>query len=271
MIDKMSQVIKLLHLTDLHLFGDINSTLNGINPLQTLSRIIETISNTLKNTQLDAIVLTGDISQDYSLASYKNAKKLLETLNLPVFATMGNHDYLSYFNKIFGNPNQTINQISNIDGWQIILVNTQLYHHVDGLISDDDLLNLEQTLAKNPQKPTVIFLHHQVLPIESAWIDKLGLQHPQQFLKIIDQYSNIKAVVCGHVHQDTTHQRNNVQFWSTPATSWQFTVKNEVFKLDPLMPGYRLINLHPDGTITTEVIRIEHDDAFFPDPQSKGY
>jgi len=91
-------------------------------------------------------------------------------------------------------------------------------------------------------QPTIIFIHHHVLPIDSNWLDRINLRNASEFLAIIDQYKNVKAVVCGHVHQDTTIYRQDVIFLSTPSTSWQFAVKSYNFSLDNLMPGYRWIN-----------------------------
>jgi len=186
-------------------------------------------------------------------------------------ATMGNHDHPPFFTKIFGAPNQVVTKISSITNWRIILLNSHWTHHVDGKLTKSELNFLKQSLNSSSNQPVIIFIHHQVLPVESNWLDKIKLQNHTQFLEIIDQYKNIKAVVCGHVHQDTTIKRRGVTFLSTPSTSWQFTVKSHNFKLDTLMPGYRWINLYEDGTIKTEVVRIEHNDEFIPDTSSTGY
>ena len=102
-------------------------------------------------------------------------------------------------------------------------------------------------------------------------LDKINLNNSSQFLEIIDQYQNIKAVMCGHIHQDTHINRQGVEFYSTPSTCWQFTPKSHGFKLDTKMPGYRWITLNENGTLQTEVIRIEHDEALIPDMKSTGY
>ncbi|MDR1057452.1 MAG: phosphodiesterase [Coxiellaceae bacterium] len=263
----MTQITKILHITDLHLFNDRQKKLVGINPFQTFSRVITKISNDIKQSSPNLIILTGDISQDYSVQAYKTAKDLLQQFQCPITATMGNHDYLPAFTKIFDNPTQLL----SLTDWRIILLNSHWTNHVDGQLTSNELTFLKQSLSTSYDQPVIIFLHHQVLSIESHWIDTLKLQNHVQFLKIIDQYNNIKAVVCGHVHQDTTSQRQNVLFLSTPATNWQFTVKSHYFKLDTLMPGYRWINLYSDGTIQTEVVRIEHNDEFIPDANIKRY
>jgi len=267
----MNQAAKILHLTDLHLFGDQKTTLVGINPLQSLQQVIDKILNELQQKKPDLIILTGDISQDYSLASYKITTKILQQFSCPIATTMGNHDYLSSFIKIFGDPTQIVTKISNLTNWRILLLNTHWSDHVGGQLTDNDLTFLQKSLSLDSRQPVIIFLHHHVLPIDSNWLDKIKLQNSSQFLEIINRHKNVKAVVCGHVHQDTSILYKGITFLSTPSTSWQFTVRSRDFKLDDLMPGYRWINLYEDGTIQTEVIRIEHNDAFIPDTNIRGY
>lgn len=265
----MNQVTKILHLTDLHLFGDPQTKLIGINPLQTLQQVVGKITADTDNGSADLLVLTGDVSQDFSLASYEIAAKILEDIKCPMAATMGNHDHLSAFTQIFSTPTKIVD--INSSNWRVLILNSHWPNHVNGNLTDTELTFLQENLDKSADRPIIIFLHHHILSVNSNWLDKLNLYHDSQFLKIIDQYKNIKAVVCGHIHQDTTILRKNVVFLSTPSTSWQFTLGSNDFKLDNLMPGYRWINLYEDGTIQTEVIRIPQNEAFVPDMNSKGY
>ena len=267
----MSQVTKILQLTDFHLFGDQQTKLIGINPLQTLQHVLAKVTIDISKNYPDLVILTGDISQDYSLESYKIVTKNFQFFQCPVVATMGNHDYFPMFNKVFGNPTQIITKISSATNWRILILNSNWPKHVDGQITGNDLIFLQKNLEMSSDQPTIIFIHHHVLPIDSNWLDRINLRNASEFLAIIDQYKNVKAVVCGHVHQDTTIYRQDVIFLSTPSTSWQFAVKSYNFSLDNLMPGYRWINLYEDGTIKTEVVRIEHNDMFVPDTSSRGY
>ena len=68
-----------------------------------------------------------------------------------------------------------------------------------------------------------------------------------------DANTNVRAVICGHVHQASELRRGRVQFWSTPSTCAQFLPKSEFFALDERPPGLRWLELHPDGRVTTRV------------------
>lgn len=265
----MDQVTRILQLTDLHLFGKAQTKMVGINPLQTLQSVLTKISTDTTRNSPSLVVLTGDVSQDFSPESYKIAADALKIFSCPIVATMGNHDHTSSFTKIFGEPTRSIS--IDTTNWHILVLNSHLSGHVYGQLAESELNFLQKNLDQNLDRPTVIFLHHHVLPSGSHWIDKINLINNEQFLEIIDRYKNIKAVIYGHVHQETTVVRNNVTFLSTPSTSWQFAVKNYEFKLDTLMPGYRWIDLYSNGTIQTAIVRIPHNDKFVPDISSKGY
>ena len=266
----MKQKFRILHLSDLHLFRNREKELLGINPYNCLTQVKNKIINNIEQKKPDLIVLTGDVSQDFSNESYELAYEILKNLGCPTTATMGNHDKEPFFSQIFGGPNKNI--ISpEATNWHIVVLNSHWEQHVDGKLGYHQLKFLQNKLDEHIDHPIMIFLHHHILPIKSHWIDEINLNNSSQFLALIDQYKNIKAVVCGHVHQETHIKRKEVDFYTTPSTSWQFTPKSPDFKLDNLMPGYRWINLNEDGTIQTEVIRIDYNEDLLPDLSSKGY
>jgi 3',5'-cyclic-AMP phosphodiesterase len=267
----MNQPTRILQLTDLHLFSEEQTKLIGFNPYQSLGKIMALVSKSIAKTPPSLVALTGDVSQDYSLKSYETAAKIFGNFPCSIAATMGNHDHYSTFTKIFGDPSQDSNKMFDLDNWRIIFLNSHWPDHVSGKLAQEELDFLHKALSASLKQHVMIFLHHPVLSVDSVWLDKVNVSDPAQFLEIIDQYQNVKAVICGHVHQETAAERRGVSYLSTPSTSWQFSVGSEDFKLDTLMPGYRWIDLYDDGSFKTEVVRIDRNDAFIPDLNSKGY
>jgi 3',5'-cyclic-AMP phosphodiesterase len=268
--NKMNQTFKILHLTDFHLFNDPQKKLAGIKPFETLKYIISDIQKDLKKNTPDLVIIGGDVSQDFSPESYETVNQLIKPFKCPVLSTMGNHDDLENFSKIFGSPTEIFNE-PKLSNWKVIILDSFWQKHVGGKLNEKDLEFLKKNLDKDPKQPVIIFLHHHVLPIDSMWLDKINLNDNHLFLDLIDQYQNIKAVVCGHIHQDTKIIRDGVEFYSTPSTCWQFKPKSPGFKIDEAMPGYRWIYLKNDGTFTTKVIRVKHNGDFVPDIETTGY
>jgi Icc protein len=88
----------------------------------------------------------------------------------------------------------------------------------------------------------------------SRWLDEVGLKNPQEFLSVIDQHTNVRGVLWGHVHQAYDGDRNGVKYMSTPSTCAQFLPGSDHFELDRRPPGYRWLELGADGTIGTRVV-----------------
>ncbi len=87
-------------------------------------------------------------------------------------------------------------------------------------------------------------------------------------------YPQVKGLLWGHVHQsldkDYPTAFGQLQLMATPSTCIQFKPKSSYFALDAKQPGYRLLELKPDGSILTNVYRVPGN-LFAPDHESKGY
>ena len=67
--------MRVLHLTDPHLFADRSGSLRGTVTYDTLQSVIEHYSQ--RDFEADLIALTGDIIQDDSAEAYVHCSKLL--------------------------------------------------------------------------------------------------------------------------------------------------------------------------------------------------
>ena len=71
------------------------------------------------------------------------------------------------------------------------------------------------------------------------------------------EHSNVRGVLWGHVHQSLDSFVHGVRFMASPATCAQFLPGSVDFAIDNRPPGYRVLELMPDGTIATEVCWLE--------------
>ena len=125
-------------------------------------------------------------------------------------------------------------------------------------------------IASDPTSPTLIFLHHQLVPVGSAWIDQYVVSNAADFFAITDQFDNIRAVSWGHVHQDFSRRRKHMKLYATPSTCVQFKPNSDDFAVDTAMPGYRWFELRSDGSFDTGVSRVTGK-HYLIDYQSAGY
>jgi Icc protein len=125
-------------------------------------------------------------------------------------------------------------------------------------------------LEQYPDHYAVIAFHHQPIAIGSYWLDQLGLVNAVDFWETIAHFPKVKTVLFGHIHQQYEGENSGVLCYSAPSTCIQFKPNSDQFTLDNIPPGYRWIDLHPRGNITTGIKRLARYSGVF-DPFAKGY
>ncbi|VAX10650.1 3',5'-cyclic-nucleotide phosphodiesterase [hydrothermal vent metagenome] len=253
--DLPSGSLKVLQLSDPHLFADQDGRLLGMRTLKSFIKVLNHATKTLG--QMDLVVVTGDLVHDATAIGYSRLGEHLATLGIPVYCLPGNHDDTALIASTFSdNPSGSKISIQH-NNWSIILLDSQLPGSESGHISSSQLAKLAANLQAHPNHHTMICLHHQAIPIGSTWLDTMTVDNADDFFAIVDQHPQVKAISWGHVHQDFEAVRNGVKLFGTPSTCFQFTPKKETFGIDKIPPGCRWLALLPDGQITTGLVRIK--------------
>lgn len=242
----------LLQVTDTHLHAAPDSRMRGVTTQATFLAVLEHVRKDPRWPP-DAILVTGDIVQDESRAGYERFREMLQAFGLPVFCIPGNHDDPALMAELLMTPPFQMCGHAKLGEWRILLLSTFERGEDAGSIGPDGLAALEDALTEFSDEHVLICMHHQPLPMGSAWLDGVGLRDAEQFLQTIDRHERVRGVVWGHVHQASDRERNNVRFLSTPSTCSQFLPDSDFFALDDRPPGLRWLVLEPDGGITTEV------------------
>lgn len=257
--------IRIVQLSDCHLFGHNDGQLMGVNTRASFTSVLIELQTNVQS--IDLILITGDLTQDDSKASYQWLKQQLDKTLLPYFWLAGNHDVPELMHEVCPDAMQKSVQLGQ---WQLVLLNSQKVDEIPGLLSTGELAFLDQQLKQNPNLHTLIALHHPAYRIDSEWLDKINLQNSQAFWQIIDQYPNVRLVINGHIHQQQERVLNSVKLLSAPSTAIQFKPQSVNFGLDDLAPGYRVIDLLSDGKIQSSVTRLQNYNVS-PDLDASGY
>lgn len=269
--DESAGVIKLLQVTDPHLFADEDGELLGINTFDSFRQVLSEIKKS--GFESNYILATGDFVQDNSEAGYHRFVKEIVQLGKKIFWIPGNHDFQPKMEAVFDLYKAVIQPEKHLmlgESWQVILLDSQLYGVPHGMLSEEELKWLEQRLSLYPDRNTLIVLHHHLLPTNSAWLDQHNLRNPYDFSEILAKHKNIKAIVYGHIHQEVNAVWQGIPVFATPSTCIQFKPDCAYFTLDNLQPGWREISLYPDGRLETKVHRIK-DKVFLPKDNMNGY
>lgn len=264
----MSRVesLRLLQVTDCHLGANPGELLLGLNPDESLADVLALLA--LTESSADCLVATGDISSQGELESYHRFLHSLQgNLSMPMGWLAGNHD-VAVDMKAIRQPSLFIDYM-DLGLWQIILLDSSVPGEIYGNISEDELQRLEGLLNVS-DKHTLVFVHHQPVPVGSAWMDQYIIRNATRLLDLLAQHQHVKGLIWGHVHQDFTATREHIKLYGTPSTCIQFKANSDGFALDTSMPGYRWFDLHADGRFDTGVKRVSEKD-YSIDFSSEGY
>lgn len=261
-------VVRLAQITDSHIFQDPQGCLLGLNTRESFEAVCDRVMR--EEWRPDAILATGDLSQDASPQAYQYLADSFKSMDVPTFWCPGNHDnpetmelYLSN-NRVFAAKQILVGR------WQIILLDSSVKGKVHGNLAKEQLDFLERALKRYPDKHALVSLHHQPLDIGSKWLDQIGLKNADEFNQVIAKYSQVKGVLWGHIHQEYQHTVKGVQWIATPSSCVQFKPGSEDFSAGTEAPGYRYLNLFSDGRIESVVHRIDNME-FTVDYSIKGY
>lgn len=260
--------LKILQISDIHLFADPNKELLGVKTHESFQAVLDKI----KQDELDAqlILLSGDLSQDNSEASYLQLSDMLKPFRIPVYYAPGNHDDPKLMAAIFPRENISNHKHIVLKNWQIILLNSQKPGAVEGLLDESQISYMQHCLQAYPEHHAVILFHHQPFPVGCQWLDNLGLKNAEKFWRAAANYPNVNTVLFGHVHQEHARQFEDINCYSAPSTCIQFKRKQDFFGLENIPPGYRWLDLREDGSLQTKVERVSKYIGKF-DASAKGY
>jgi Icc protein len=245
--------MQILQVTDTHLYGGTSGRLRGVETDSSLHATLDEAFARVPDYQ--AVLVTGDLVQD-DKAGYLRFRSFFGNLKKPVLCIPGNHDEPEIMRKELNGEPFKICGAHALGGWNFVMLDSYDPGHVGGRLVQNELARLDAALSESSQH-AMVCLHHHPIAMGSRWLDGVGLAAAQDFWKIIDAHSHVRAVVWGHVHQAFDGARGNVRLFATPSTGAQFLPKSDRYAVDSRPPAYRSFDLHADGRIDSSVHWVE--------------
>ncbi len=244
-------MMRLVQISDCHLHAAPAARARAGFPLRQLEAVVEAVNRE----RPDMVLVTGDISNDETAASYQLAQRTLGRLVAPWFWLAGNHDDPA----LMAETRELLDEL-DIGAWRILMLPTQVSGQAHGELGAERLAELAARLEED-DRPTLIAMHHPPLSVGSAWIDALGLKDHEAFWQTLSAFGQVRAILCGHIHQALTGSRHlaegDVAVYGCPSTTDQFLAHAEAFAIDEASrPGYRVLDLG-DAEVTTWVERVD--------------
>ena len=233
-----------LHLSDFHLVEDETTSSRAFNAKFILKNTIDKILGKKENFgNLDGVIITGDISDDGSTASYSDAYDILKELHLPLLAIPGNHDLrqpmMSYFAKdIDIQSSEFFDWIYETSDTVVIGLDTLVEGQKYGMLRSKSLNLLFKNLSQPSEKNIILAIHHPPINTGIPFMDEIGLKNSSELAECLDAADQPIRILCGHVHgiyQGTLGIHSVV---TAPSTCTRFSFNRRVdgpkgFKLFP--------------------------------------
>ena len=243
--------LRVLQVSDCHVSADPGADYRG----QNADRNLESLLPAIRSWNPDVILLTGDVSEDASPASYARVARMLASVGAPVLALPGNHDDPKIMQQHFPTGPWQGPCSYKAEDWLLVLLNSTAPGKISGVLGQRDLEQLQKLLLRSEAKHILLALHHQPVPVNAPWIDRYGLENPGELLNIIDAHNRVRCVAWGHVHHEFRAEREGVALLGAPSAVANSLPEAPRFTLDPAGPACRWLQLGADGTLATGLLR----------------
>ncbi|UUO22734.1 3',5'-cyclic-nucleotide phosphodiesterase [Colwellia sp. M166] len=247
----MATKFTLAQISDSHLFAEQDGRHHGENVYQNLLKVLRTIK---QQPAIDAIVFTGDLTQDHSAESYQlfvQAFAVAE-ITIPVYCLAGNHDDAALLKCYLSPAPFCQGTVIESDFWQVLLLESKSATPA-GIFNTAQADTIAATIDKN--KSQLALMHHHAVDV-GYFIDRHGLENKAELQQFLTQFSSIKALGCGHVHQALTLPLKlpdrTLNLYTCPATSIQFDINSTIAKSNGQTAGYRLFIMAEHAEISSQ-------------------
>jgi len=252
--------VRLFQVTDTHCYASDDAPLEWTQvaayPNRALQRVLEHLRGLATDHQ--ALLVTGDLAQQETDATYLRLNQIFNGFALPVHVIPGNHDLPDLMRQCLTGKVQMPERVV-FGVWHCLLLDTHAPQQPDGHLDAAQFQRLETQLQAIPTDHFgAIFMHHHPVDIGSAWMDVMGLRQKAQFWALLERFPQVRTVFNGHIHQEfsgahTYPGGRSVAVFGTPSTSVQLKPLSPTFQFDHIRPAWRDISLFPDGRVETQV------------------
>lgn len=163
--------------------------------------IFEKVIGEINALKPDAIIVTGDLTNEGLTKEYEKCKKLISRLETKkIIAISGNHDYRNtgylHFKKYF--PFETVNELGN--DVVVVTLGTARPDRDEGEVGYRQNLWLERTMKKYDGKIKILAMHHHLVGIPDTGSARVEVIDAGDVLRTI-LATGVNMVLCGHKHR----------------------------------------------------------------------
>lgn len=175
----------------------------------------------------DVILITGDLVNSERADEYAVFADAIANPSAPLFLLPGNHDDRARIRDAF--PRHTYLPRDGMLSFaiedfpvRIVCIDQIVPGETHGLLTEEGAGWLDRTLAMQPNKPTIVALHHPPFLTHDLLFDKIGLLDADLFSSVISRHRQVERVICGHHHRVAMGQAAHAPVIIAPSSSWVY-------------------------------------------------
>lgn len=255
----MQPLRTLVHLSDPHLRRPDEPLVDGrVDPVARLQRALDVVTSW--NVRADAWVLSGDLSDDGSADSYRELRRLVTEAAAPlgvhVVWANGNHDDRATFRRelLDADDDRAVNSEHDLDGLRVLVLDTNVPGVPWGEVSASSLAWLADRLDARARLGTLLVMHHAPIPQPQTAPNLLWpLRNPDAVAAVVAG-SDVRAILCGHVHQPSYGTLAGIPVASAPSLVYaQDLTAGRDQRGHDAHQGFALVDVYEDQVVVAPV------------------
>jgi 3',5'-cyclic AMP phosphodiesterase CpdA len=231
----------------------------------------------------DVVIITGDLTECGLPAEYANLSAMLgRTLSIPVYVIPGNHDRRENLRRALGHlpgvaadPDYVQYAVED-HPVRLVMLDTVVPGAGHGELSQSQLGWLDRALAAQPDKPTLVGMHHPPFVTGIPHMDNIALLNAETFRSVIAKHRQVERIVCGHHHRAIVGQCAQAIASVSPSVAHQVELTFDpsapgAFNFEP--PAFQLHMWHEQTGFVTHTAYVDRYAGPFPfitDPAYPG-
>ena len=156
--------------------------------------------------QPDAVLITGDLTNDGDAAVWAELMGLLGRLEAPIYPLPGNHDDRELMRAAFAHldlfpAEGPLCCYVGLGPVRLIGLDSLIPGDPAGRLGPEQLAWLDARLGEAPETPTLVALHHPPFRTGIDHMDAMMLEDGAALAAVIGRHPQVERVLCGHVHR----------------------------------------------------------------------
>ena len=193
----------IAQISDTHIMAKSSDKAEALNRAENLRQCIADI----RQQEVDVVVHTGDTVHNGLAEEYAHLREILSELDVPFFLIPGNRDQHALLRSAFKNlsylplDNEFLHYVVEDFPIRLVALDSVEAGERKGVFCAKRIAWLENTLVQEPEKSTVLLIHHPPFDISDYYLN--GYRHSkdtEDLRVLVSRHPQVKGLLCGHVH-----------------------------------------------------------------------